>query len=263
MNEEYVFSALTGDYYARCNTLFRSLTNQAEIMLAALYEFVSYEPELSILSVGSGIGLFEVPLLEKLFHGGILIPLFIGIDNDEYACKFLGNTLSENFGATLRYEVLPLPFQRYQTTHRFELILFNHVFEYFADSHLRWIQKSLALRTDTGKIMIFSPNRGGINKIYGEMMRHVNGFDPFFADDLSSLLSGNAIKYSSSNLLAVCDISLLEETDENSEKIMLLSFLTQIDCRKISPEILAEYSTYYKSIRNDHHIPHPTTLFVL
>lgn len=258
------FSPLTGDFYAQCNALFRSLTNQAEIMLNMLYDHVLEKPKLNILSIGSGVGLFEVPMLQHLFEEGIAIGLFVGIDNDEYVCKILAEKISKIFGVQLKHEVLATPFQKYQTTQRFDLILFNHVFEYFTEAHLQWIQKSLDLRSGAGNVFIFSPQRGGINKIYGEMMKKVSGFDPFFADDISSLLSENVIAYSSSELIAGCDISLLGEADEHAEKIMLLSFLTQLDCREITPEMREQYSAYFTSLSIDHnHIPHPATLFVL
>lgn len=233
-------------------------------MLNMLYYHVLEKPKLNILSIGSGVGLFEIPMLQHLFEEGIAIDLFVGIDNDEYASNILTEKINKIFGPQFKHEVLTTQFQKYQTTQRFDLILFNHVFEYFAEAHLQWIQKSLDLRSGAGNVFIFSPQRGGINKIYGEMMKKVSGFDPFFADDISSLLSENAIAYSSSELIAGCNISLLGEADDHAEKIMLLSFLTQLDCREITPEIREKYSTYYTSLIMDHNrIPHPATFFVL
>lgn len=264
MNYESKLPPLSGDYYAECNELFRSLTDQTEIMLRAVHDHLQDELELNILSVGSGVGLFEIPLLQQLLKKRLEIPLFVGIDNDTYACKIFSKKLNTIFGTKLKFQILPKTFQNYQSMQRFDLILFNHVFEYFADSHLQWINKSLDLRSDAGRIMIFSPTRGGINKIYGDMMRHVSGFNPFFADDIATLLSTSEIAYSARELDASCDISLLEEADEHPDKIKLLSFLTQMDCREIDPGLKAEYSAYYSSLKTKHNrIPHPTTLFVL
>ena len=70
---------------------------------------------------------------------------------------------------------------------------------------------------------------------------------------------------STKEINAECDVSLLHKSNDNQDKIKLLSFLTQMDCRKISDEKKNEFANYYKSLRhkNKNTIPHPATLFIL
>ena len=144
-------------------------------------------------------------------------------------------------------------------------MLFNHVFEYLGKQHLRWINKSLNLLSNSGNILIFSPNRGGINKIYAEITRDVNGFDPFFAADIEALLRDKSIPFYEKAVHGECDISLLDQPNEDPNKVRLLSFLTQIDCRRLPDAEKNSYAEYYRSLRYEgkNLIPHPATLFTL
>ena len=118
---------------------------------------------------------------------------------------------------------------------------------------------------ENGTIFIFSPNRGGINKIYSEKFKDFEGYEPFFSEDLEKLLIINEINFSTKTITADCDISLLQESNDNKDKIKLLSFLTQIDCRNLTIKQNDEYVSYYISLRKENQdtIPHPTTLFIL
>jgi len=258
-------SSLAGDYYAACNAVFRRSTNQSHLMLKEVREFCRDKESMSILSVGSGVGLFEIPMLKMLIEDRIDILKFVGIDINEYACNVFKEKLQAGFGRSLEFDVVHQSFQEFASEARLSLILYNHVLEYLGDHHLKWIHKSLDLLSDNGNILIFSPDRSGINKIYDETMKDLNGFDPFFSDDVETMLTGNFIEFSTKRILAECDISLLDESNDNPGKIKLLGFLTQIDCRRMSDERKNEYARYYKSLRgkNKNTIPHPATLFIL
>ena len=130
---------LTGEYYVECNDVFRRTTNQSEQMLAEMRKFAGSRSDLRILSVGSGVGLFEIPMLQML---GDKVASFDGVDVNEHACRTLQEKLEKEFGSSLNYKVEHRSFQKYQTDHRFEIVLFNHTFEYLSGDRLSWIQKS-------------------------------------------------------------------------------------------------------------------------
>jgi SAM-dependent methyltransferase len=247
---------LSGEYYVECNEAFRRSTNQAERMLAEMRSFAQDRSNLHILSVGSGAGLFEMPLLREL---GSKVASFVGVDVNDHACQLLQAKLDGEFGAAFDFEVVNQAFQDYRTDRRFEVVLFNHTFEYLDGDRLSWIQKSRDLLEEDGNVLIFSPNRGGINKYYDEV------FAPCFSEDLAKLLAKVDIHHSRTTIEAECDLSLLAGGDDNPDNIRLLSFLTQIDCRELPVAIRREFIDYFLSLRNSDSsiIPHPTTLFVL
>lgn len=247
---------LSGNYYVECNDVFRRTTNQSEQMLAEMRNFAEDRSDLRILSVGSGVGLFEIPMLRMLKDS---VLSFDGVDVNEHACRILQEKLDKEFGKSLEFKVEHRSFQKYRTDHRFELVLFNHTFEYLSGDRLSWIQKSRDLLVGSGKVLIFSPNRGGINRFYEEV------FAPCFSEDLDQLLTHVGMKHSTTAIDGQCDVALLTGSDEDPDKMRLLSFLTQADCRDLPPAKQDELADYYLSLSGDETsiIPHPATLFVL
>jgi SAM-dependent methyltransferase len=256
---------LSGEYYADCHETFRRSSNQTSLMLKEVQSIFGNGERVSILSVGSGTGLFEIPMLSMLMEEGIDIPKFVGVDVNESACNILKQKLGAEFESRVKYEVTNQSFQEFFTESHYDMILFNHTIEYFRDHHLKWIHKSINLLSDDGCLLIFSPNEGGINQIYGELMKDTSGYTPIFSDGLEGLLTSNSIDFYSKIVAAECDISLLRESNNNPEKIKLLSFLSQIDCRSISEAKRDTFLNYFMNLRinNSNAIPHPTTLFVL
>jgi len=247
---------LTGEYYIECNDVFRRCTNQSEQMLAEMRNYAQNRNALRILSVGSGVGLFEIPMLQML---GDKVASFDGVDVNELACQKLDEKLENEFGTSLDFNVEHRSFQKYKTDHRFEVVLFNHTFEYLGGDRLSWIQKSRDLLVDSGNVLIFSPNRGGINRFYEEV------FAPTFSEDLDQLLTHIGMEHSTTAIEGSCDVALLTGNGEDPDKVRLLSFLTQADCRDLPSAKQRELVNYFLSLSGDESsiIPHPATLFVL
>ncbi|MFQ5968493.1 MAG: hypothetical protein ACE5MI_12935, partial [Acidimicrobiia bacterium] len=59
--------------------------------------------------------------------------------------------------------------------------------------------------------------------------------------------------------------SLLRRSGDDEEMLMLLSFLTQTDCRGVSARHRTEYVDYYLSLRDNKEdsISHPTSMLVV
>jgi len=259
-----VTTLLADPYYSESNALFRRATNQTEVMLDRLADHARDRGRLTILSVGSGVGLFELPMLTRLGEEGITVARLVGLDPSAHATAVLGRKLADRHEA-LDFELVATPFETYDTEARFDMVLFNHVFEYLAGDPLTWVGKSLGLLADGGNVLVFSPNRGGINQIYQDVFAELVGTPPFFADDIEVMLDGSGIAFSMESMMAACDISALQRIGEDPEKLMLLSFLTQRDCREVTPEVRERYIEYYLSLRQpgESSIPHPVTLFVM
>lgn len=245
---------LRGEYYAECNAVFRRATNQGALMMQAFLRQVAGRGQLQLLSVGAGMGLFEIEALQRLKHR---VQRFVGVDVDQHACEVLERNLARTYPTGLEWQVYNQSFQQFDAEQLFDLVLFNHAFEYLDGDRAVWITKSVDLLAEDGQLMIFSPNRGGINQIYQEVA------DPVFSDDLLPLLEG--LPYSSEVIEADCDLSLMDQLPDHSDGTKLLSFLTQADCRDLPAGRREELVRYFRSLRQPGKttIPHPTTLFVI
>lgn len=227
-------------------------------MLEALEAVISGRERLSILSVGAGTGLFEIPMLESVRASGIELTRFVGIDVDPPACRALDRRLRERFGDSLDFQVVNQPFEQFEAHRRFDLVLFVHTFEYLTGDPNRWIERARRLLDRGGRLVIFSPQRGGINQIYE---RFTQGC---FSNDLERLLEAAGIDYSANLISAHCEIGPLFDPD-HPDRIELLSFLTQLDCRPLEAEQQARFIRCYRSLQDPDtgKIPHPTTAFVI
>jgi SAM-dependent methyltransferase len=233
-------------------------------MLAEMEEIFRGLRRVSILSVGSGVGLFEIPMLKMLQDDDVPISHFVGVDVSSHACARLEENLEAEFGPGIWHEVVCSPFQDFTSSRVFDIVLYNHTFEYLGGRPGRWLCKSESLLASGGRVIVFSPDRGGINLIYGEVARELGGWSPLFADDIDATLANLGNLFQKRTLVAECDVSLLDRSGPHPDKIRLLSFLTQRDCRAIPAETLESYVEYYLSLRQGGPtIPHPTTMFVL
>ena len=257
-------SRLADPYYTACNQVFRRSTNQARLMLTEMETLCRDRQRLSILSVGSGVGLFEIPMLKMLHAGDAQISLFVGVDVSAHACSVLNGKMEAEFGSDMRYDVVCSAFQDFTTNQDFDIVLYNHTFEYLGGSPITWLRRSQNMLTPDGNAVIFSPDRGGINRIYEELAKEPGGWSPLFADDIEASLKSKGNRFKKKTLVAECDITLLEGRDPHPDKIKLLSFLAQRDCTTAPLDVQERYVEYYLSLRqNGSTIPHPTTMFIV
>ena len=256
---------LTDPYYSEAHEVFRNATNQTALMLDRMVDRLWDRSHLSICSVGSGAGLFEMPMLARLQETGIVVDRFVGVDVSEHACAVFGAKLEAAAHPGLDYELVVRAFDSFETDERFDLVLFNHVVEYLGADAFGWIGRSKGMVRDDGSVMVFSPTRGGINQPYEETFVELTGAPPVFADDIAHLLDAGGVAYAKETMIASCDISALDRPDADPEKVMLLSFLTQRDCRDLPEARRLRYVDYYSSLRppGERGIAHPTTLFVV
>jgi len=254
---------LSDPYYSEAHEVFRRATNQNELMLDRLVGHVGGRTRLSVCSVGSGAGLFEMPMLARLRDDGIAVTRFVGVDISEHACAVLEQKLETAAYDSLEYELVALPFQQYDASERFDAVVFNHVLEYLHGDALESIVRSKTLLEPEGAVFVFSPIRGGINRPYEESYTELVGERPIFADDIERSLDASGIDYITETMTAACDISSLDRSGEDGMK--LLSFLTQRDCRAVSKSECDGYADYYRTLRSagSTTIPHPVRLLVL
>ena len=257
-------TTLTEPYYSEAHQVFRAATNQAELMLDRTVGHIVGRGTVTILSVGSGAGLFEIPMLARLRDAGVTVSSFVGVDPSPRACSVLRRKLDETPLAD-HHDVVTMGFEAYTTTTRYDVVLFNHVFEYLLDDPSFLLRKSASLRNRAGHVVIFSPTRGGINAVYEKLVTSARGSAPLFADDIEDALTRAGLGFSVETMIATCDISSLKRPGHAPDKLKLLSFLAQEDCRAIADYRRDEYINYYLSLREPEGttIAHPVALLIV
>ncbi len=252
-------------YYNECHALFRSLTDQPQRMLKDIRGVCDGRRCRRILSIGSGTGLFEIPMLELLLGDGFDVRYFVGIDINLEACKQLARRLEGAEFNGLEWRVLSQDFEDYPPVERFHVVIFNHSLEYLAGPAARWVMKALRLLREDGICLIYSPDRGGINAPYEEFAQEIYGLAPRFSDDLKRSMDAEGIRFTMRRIMGKCSVEPLQRSGREEDRIRLLSFLAQIDCRKVGREKRATMSDYYLGLRDGSEplIPHPTTRFLI
>ena len=69
------------------------------------------------------------------------------------------------------------------------------------------------------------------------------------------------MSFSKEVIEGTCDIHLLHEKAPLDEKIKLLSFLCQIDCRQLPENEIEASIEYFRGLGNSQTIAHPTDFF--
>jgi SAM-dependent methyltransferase len=231
---------LNGPYYAECHVVFRRHTNQQDLMLAAALQLARLLVPLRLLSVGSGSGLFELPFLQAVLQAGGEIGQFTGIDTNASACRQLSQQLTQDFGGGFPMEVQIKSFQEFGVTPGYKMVLFNHSFEYLSPPPDPWLQKALDYLAPGGIVAIFSPCRDRLNAVYADHWQAMHGRPPMFADEVEASLSRLAIPFAVSEIAGRCDLSILAGANDEADLLRMLSFLAQIDVRRLpEPEVSA------------------------
>jgi SAM-dependent methyltransferase len=232
-------------------------------MLDAMLKIAGASREMKILSVGSGLGLFERPLVLELSALG-LISQFTGVDINREANQLLRTFLEQNVQDRLHFEVRDESFENFSDQDQYDLILFNHVFEYLSAGQERWLNKALGMLKTGGQIGLYSPLHDEINFYYAKFQEELFKRSPYFSADIDGLLNSLAkIKFERQTIMGKCDLSLIARSELDPAATKLLSFLCQIDAREFDSAQLHEIRDYFLGVEADNWIAHPTDLYLI
>ncbi len=233
---------LTGKNYERCNQIFRSLTNQQDIMLDWVMQQLhtgqvtnaSGSKPLSILSVGSGCGLFEIALIKRLREEEPSRSLhFTGIDPNTEECQTIDKALAKI--PRLASNIHNCKFEDYTASRGFDLILFVHSL-YYLKSPEGPLSKAKNLLNPHASMMLFSAEQGGLN-LAAQAFRATTDKHAFvFQDHIDNWLANQTLAVKSQRLNAMLDLNNLDQRLSSQPYLDFLSFLTQRDLKECLTE---------------------------
>lgn len=257
---------LEGRRYMDAHLLFRSVTNQQELMLDYVEDL---HPKIGsnflILSVGCGTGVFEMPMLgrltrrrssdtDRLYYAGVEVNLA--------GCEALDHQLADS-DLPVDYAVTNPDFNAYEAERRFDLVLFVHVLEYFDDLQAT-IRKATQLLTPNGRLLVFIAERDGINEACEEILKGHGQFFKF-VDNLKRVLDAFPMPYRHERIVAQLDPTEIIRNGNEAEIELLMSFIVQVDTSRLPSDEKRVLLAWLDGLRVNHErgwfVPHPASVF--
>jgi len=228
-------AALTAEDYVRSFETFRKTTNQREVMLRwikkTLLNRLPSKDRLSVLSIGSGNGNFDLPLIEIPREKFNLIR-YAALEPNKAQCEHFKATTAASPVPNVRFTFRATPFETFRTRRRFDLIHLTHCLYYMPNREqvLLQVYKLLAKR---GRIIIFHQTPLGINQIQRKFLKQVKGNEKemFSSRELEALLTRRNLSFELESLESSLDITEHSGFDTGASMDLLSFFLECNACQ--------------------------------
>lgn len=263
-------SSLCHDRYVECFEAYRRISTKWECMCQwiqdNLLDNLPHKENISILSVGSGSGNFDLQLIE------LVASRFRSVD---YVAVEPNKVHSEQFKKRIdtcplqgvQFRIYTLPFEELKIDKRFDLIHFTQCLYYIPD-RTRAVLKALNMITDHGIVLIFHQTPKGINQIQQRFMKRVKGVekDMFCSKELQVILDQLHIKYYLNMMDCFLDVSdcIITESEATQK---LVSFFLECDTRQLLPEVKREIRQFINELsfcdQRRRFLLHPVAVFSL
>ncbi len=243
--------SLCHDRYAECFEAYKRISTEWECMRQWIHDnlldSLSHKENISILSVGSGSGDFDLQLIELLASKFKSVDYVAVEPNKVHSQQFKIRTITYPLQG-IRFRIHTLPFEELRIDERFDLIHFTHCLYYIPD-RARAVLKALNMIVDYGIVLIFHHTPMGINQIQRRFLKRVKGTekDIFCSKELQDILDRHHIRYRLNMMDSFLDVSdCLIADSETTQK--LISFFLECDTRQLLPEIRQEICQFINKL---------------
>lgn len=263
-------SFLCHDRYAECFEAYKRISTEWECMRQWIHDnlldSLPHKENISILSVGSGSGDFDLQLIELVASKFKSVDYVAVEPNKVHSQQFKIRTITYPLQG-IRFRIYTLPFEELRIDTHFDLIHFTHCLYYMPD-RARAVLKALSMIVDHGIALIFHQTPMGINQIQRRFLKRVKGTekDMFCSKELQDILDRHHIRYRLNMMDSFLDVSdCLIADSENSQK--LISFFLECDTRQLLPEIRQEICRFINELsfcdQGRRLLLHPVAVFSL
>ncbi|NPV61602.1 MAG: class I SAM-dependent methyltransferase [Methanotrichaceae archaeon] len=261
---------LTDKEYAECFDAFKQVSSEWMAMQDWLEkEFLPHLSEsesskaLSVLSIGSGTGDFDLALMRILLEK-IHQLSYVAVDpNPEHNRIFCQRYM--NCGLKLdSFEVIPHPFGQDHLHGGFDLIHLTHCLYYIPDRRDS-IARAYRMLNQGGFLLIFHQTTLGINEIQRAYLKLVKGDakEMFSAHDISVIFDELGLRFNYDVLISDIDVTECIKDTEVGRKI--LNFFLESDQNGIDPSLKADIIATMKEIcrheNGRYYLFHPCGIF--
>jgi SAM-dependent methyltransferase len=262
--------SLTDKEYAECFDAFKHVSSEWMAMQDWLEkEFLPHLSEnestkaLSVLSIGSGTGDFDLALMRILLEK---IPQlsYVAVDpNPEHNRIFCQRYM--NCGLKLdSFEIVPHPFGQNHLDGGFDLIHLTHCL-YYIPNRRESIARAYKMLNQGGFLLIFHQTTLGINEIQKAYMKLVKGDakEMFSAHDISVIFDELGLRFNYDVLISDIDVTECIKDSEVGRRI--LNFFLESDLSEIDPSLKEDIIATMKEIcrheNGRYYLFHPCGIF--
>lgn len=213
--------------YVRAQRAFRAATTQHQLILEDVRARLRAREacgrdDVALLSVGSGSGLLDLPLLERLLEEHDRVR-YVGVDPNPVACRSLRLGLGR-LGDGLEAEVACRPFEDGVLGESFDAVLLVHVLYYDPDPS-GILARALECVAEGGRLLVYSAPDNELSQLFKRVTHQLRGFEPWLTPQTEAALERLGCRPRRERRIA--ELRLPASADGEAEDV--LSFLLHAD----------------------------------
>ncbi len=258
---------LEDEAYVRAQRAFRAATTQQAVILADVLarvrEAAAGRDQVSLLSVGCGSGLLDLPLLGHLLEEHVRVR-YVGVDPNPVACRALRLGLAR-LGDGLEGDVVCRGFEEAALGESFDAVVLVHVLYYDADP-TRLLARALECVGERGRLLVYSAPENGLSQLFKRATQQLHGFEPWLTPQTRAALERLGCRPRCERRVAELRLASPDDaTGAVSDEI--LDFVLHADARSLSRADRARIVRYLEGVsldgRGDRTVPHAFDVLVV
>ncbi len=255
-------------HYDESHELFEGSSNQQAKILSWLMDFQatsgsSTEP-LTVLSVGCGSGILDLPLIESMADSTERL-VYVGVDPNPIACDRFRQAFAELDLGSVELKLHETSIDNLECSQSYDLIHAVHSLYYFNDPSSD-IDRIAARLQAAGKMVLFHAPKGPLNQLANCFWTTPSVQPHWFSEELERHLKSMKYSYRKDVLDASLDVTGCFES-ENAEGEMILDFILQTACRDLGEQAIRLCLEFLDviSAHKDQKVlaPHPVDVFIV
>lgn len=252
--------------YMRAHLAFRERSTQRTLMLDWLAaEIAAARPAgapLRLLSVGSGAGVLDAPLVARLQAGGPVD--FVGVDPNLEENAVCRARMAEALAPGSRARIVDGVIEEFETDARFDAVIAVHCFYYSADIR-RALERTVSLIAPGGALFALVAPDNALSEFFRKATLRLKGFEPCLSGALSAQLAALGLEVARATLDARVDLTAMA-ADEEPAASLLTDFIIHADLSACAPEVRAalraEILSFSYRARGRTFVPHPVDALI-
>jgi len=245
--------------FLETHVAFEGASTQQRQILAALSQPKGPAPE-SVLSIGCGSGILDVPLARRLSARGPL--RYVGLDPNPSHCRIFRRELRAH---GVEGDAIASDFETHETPARFDLVLMVHTHYYLRDVP-RELARAAALLRPNGRLVLAAAPREALNRLAQLFWPDRPEAELWFSEELEALFERAGVEAPAHRIEGRLDVTPCFRGTELG--VAIRDFVAQVDTRALSDRLVAHIDETLRAMSRKEAdgrwtAPHPVDLYEL